>query len=167
MSEHTLIPAATQQAISALPNHKAFMGFVISRPGQSLNRWKTITQAVNRCCICSHMLSRFSKQHSIHRFSTKSKKVSICDTSANGSLLVHQHTSIPCPSAAVALCKAAQQRVYPELITFELGVKCLLRLGRASQGEAPTLWFCCFSSSHSGWGWKHCVCTLTHTRTHT
>lgn len=73
-----------------------------------------------------------------------------------------QQTSIPCPSPRAASCKAARQRVHPELITFESGSECLLRLSQAGKGKVMTLWFCCFSSLHSGQGRK----SSTHTHMH-
>lgn len=145
--EYTPVPPAQY-----LHNHKAFMSFVISWPGQS--RWKTITQAVNSCCVCSNTLPCFSKQPSIHRFSTESK-VSICGMSADRSLRGTSTHFYSLPFSRAALCRAARLRVYPELITSELDIECLPSQSQACQGEASTLPFCCFSSSHSGWGWKN------------
>lgn len=68
----------------------------------------------------------------------------------------------PMPFTRLALCKAAQQGVHSELITFELGVECLQRPRQASEGKTSTSWLCCFSSSHSGRGWKNSARTHSH-----
>lgn len=112
---------------STRPFPWGFYRFFISWQGQSLNRWKTITQAVNSCSACSNTLPCLSKQYGMHRFPTNQsesqKKSSICGVSAESLSLGTSTDFCPLPFTNVASCTATQQRAYPELITFELGVK--------------------------------------------
>lgn len=131
--------------------YKSFMGFFLSWPEQSLSQWKTITQAVNmlQCLFQSTPILQQTVQHTqiFHKNQSESqKKSSICNTSTDRCLLKHQQTSAPCP-LTVSPCKAAQQGVYPDLITFDF--LHLLKLSQASQGKASSLWLCCFSSSQN------------------